>query len=365
MVTVNIDDEAFQITLILSFIALLIIIVILYWVYISTLSSSECKYMNNLYSSINGNIRPLSTTDPDCSGNLRDYYIKTAYNACSGGSYKNDFVNSCNLKALLKQGVRGIDLEIYSIDNKPVVATGVSDNYHVKDTFNSVPFSDVMTILANYAFASGTCPNPTDPLILHLRFQSSNTAMYSNIATILKSYDSIMLGKEYSFESDGKNMCAQPLLSFCNKIILVVDRSNTTFLENQDLLEYVNLTSNSVFMRALPYNDVKNTPDAEELTDYNRQCMTIVLPDNQISPDNPSGLLCRAYGCQMVAMQYQWVDNFLLENTLFFDRTGYAFALKPEALRYKEVTIPDPIPQNPDFSYKTREATTDYYSFQF
>ena len=83
MVTVNIDDEAFQITLILSFIILLIIIVILYWVYISTLSSSECKYMNNLYSSLNGNIRPLSTSDPDCSGNLRDYYIKTAYNACS------------------------------------------------------------------------------------------------------------------------------------------------------------------------------------------------------------------------------------------------------------------------------------------
>ena len=52
---------------------------------------------------------------------LYDYYIKTAYNACAGGSYKNDFVNICNLKAILKQGVRCLDFEIYSVDDKPPV----------------------------------------------------------------------------------------------------------------------------------------------------------------------------------------------------------------------------------------------------
>ena len=39
-------------------------------------------------------------------------YIKTAYNCCSGGNYKNDYVDLCVLKNILKQGVRGLDFEI-------------------------------------------------------------------------------------------------------------------------------------------------------------------------------------------------------------------------------------------------------------
>ena len=65
----------------------------------------------------------------------------------------------------------------------------------------------------------------------------------------------------------------------------------------------------------------------------------------------------------MVAIRYQYVDNYLEENALFFDRTGYAFALKPLALRYIPVTIPDPTPQNPNYSYATRTVSSDYYSF--
>jgi hypothetical protein len=93
--------------------------------------------------------------------------------------------------------------------------------------------------------------------------------------------------------------------------------------------------------------------------------MTIVLPDSGASPSNPSGLLCRATGCQMVAMRYQMVDNFLMENALFFDRATYAFALKPAELRYQPVTVSAPTPQLPQYSYATREASTDYYSFNF
>ena len=74
--------------------------------------------------------------------------------------------------------------------------------------------------------------------------------------------------------------------------------------------------------------------------------MTIVFPDKGMNPPNPSALLCRTYGCQMVAIRYQYVDNFLIQNTMMFDRAGYAFDLKPAELRYTPVTIPDPEPQN-------------------
>ena len=154
-------------------------------------------------------------------------------------------------------------------------------------------------------------------------------------------------------------------MTFQNKVILIVDKLNNAFLENQDFLEYVNLTSNSVFMRGYDYYGVKNNPDTQELTEYNKRNMTIVFPDTGVNPSNPSGILCRTYGCQMVAMRYQMVDNFLMENAAFFDRGGYAFSLKPADLRYEPVTIPMPTPQKESNSYATRKVSTDYYSFKF
>jgi len=227
--------EDFVSNMILGFILLLVIFMIVYIIYLTRLQKKECDYMNDIYGSLNGNIRSISANDEDCSGNLNEYYVKTAYNACSGGSYKNDVVDICNLKAVLKQGVRGLDFEIYSIDNQPVVATSTADNYYIKETYNSVSFSDVMNTLQNYAFSASTSPNPTDPILVHLRFMSNNQDMYSNLANIFKSYDTILLGKEYSYEMAGHNLNGEPLLNFMNKIILIFDRTNPAFLENKDL----------------------------------------------------------------------------------------------------------------------------------
>ena len=358
-------DENFQSYMIMAFTLIVLIIFIGYMIYLSRLENATCDYMNSLYPSVDGNLRPITSSDPDCSGNLFDYYVKTAYNACSGGNYKNDFVNICNLKAVIKQGVRCLDFEVYSVNDKPVVSTSTSDSYYVKETFNSVDFGSVMDTIRNYAFSGSTSPNPTDPLIIHLRCKSNNQTMYSNLANIFKSNTDIMLGPSYSYESTGKNLGNVPLLSLQNKIVLIMDRSNPAFVENEDLLEYVNLTSNSVFMRQYNFYNVKNTPDVNELTEFNRRGITIVTPDNGSNPANPSGMVCRASGCQMIAMRYQLVDNNLMENALFFDRVGYAFALKPDDLRYEPVTVQAPTPQNPDYSYATRTSTTDYYSFNF
>jgi len=359
-------DEDFISYLILAVILLIIIIYISYLIYVGRMDSKECSFMDTLYSKLDGNIKSISTSVSDCSGNLYDYYIKTAFNACSGGSYKNDYVDLCVLKNILKQGVRCLDFEIYNINNNPVVSTSTSsNNYFVKETYNYVNFSDVMYTIANYAFSSGTAPNPNDPLLIHLRIKSNENQVYTNLANIFKSYDNLMLGKNYSYENHGKNIGAIPLTTFMNKIILIVDKSNNSGFENQEFMEYVNLTSNSVFMRSLTNYDVKNTPDINELEEFNKRAFTIVLPDTGANPSNPSGILCRAAGCQMVAMRYQQIDNYLEENAIFFDEGGYAFVLKPENLRYQPVTINAPTPQNPAYSYETRNVSTDFYNFKY
>jgi hypothetical protein len=360
-------DERFQSYFIYVIIFIVILIYGGYLYYLSILQKRECNFMNNLYPDMNGFIIPISDNSDAFSHKLFDYYIKTAYNSCSGGSYKNGYVDICHLKAILKQGVRCLDFEIYSIDDNPVVSTSTEDSYFVKETFNYVPFGDsnesVMEVINNYAFASGTCPNHTDPLIIHLRIKSTNVAIYDKLAKIFSSYEK-MLGPDYSYENTGKNIGLVPLLELKNKIILIVDRTNTTYLESIKLLEFINLTSNSVFMRKYHYYDILNNPDVMELTDYNRSNMSIVIPDKGISPANPSGPLCRNYGCQMVAMRYQYVDDYLMENAAFFDEAGTAFALKPPELRYRPVIIPEPRPQNPEYNYATRNIRTPYYTYK-
>jgi hypothetical protein len=324
----------------------------------------NCKNMDTMFGTLNGKLRSIDTNNEMYQYSFRDYYIKSAYNACSGGNYKNGYVDTCILKDLLKQGIRGLDFEVYSVDGQPVVATSTSDSYCVKETFNSVKFSDVLNIIRDYAFASSTAPNPFDPIILHLRIKSSNQEMYANFAKILESHNSMLMDKQYSFEYYGKNFGTVKLSDLAGKVVIIVDRSNLAFMESDPFYEYVNMTSNSIFMRSLHYYDIINTPDMVELIGYNKLNVTIGMPDKGSNPLNPSSLTMRTYGVQMLAMRYQSVETNLEENDLFFDEAGHAFVLKPEKLRYVPEMIEAPPDQDPNVSFATRTVSSDFYKFE-
>lgn len=327
----------------------------------------NCQLMDGVYGNLNTNILSINTTQPNFQNNFRDYYIKTAYNCCSGGNYTNDYVSMCTLKDILKQGTRGLDFEIYSIDDHPVVATSTSDNYCVKETFNYIKFSDIMSAIVNNAFSSSGAPNPADPIIFHLRIKSENQKMYKNFAKIFEKYSDVLMGKSYSFENMKNNNItnygATPLSALMGKISIIVDRSNLAFLECQEFYEYVNMTSNSLFMRELTFDDIKYNSDINELIQYNRLCMTIGIPNTGSNPGNPSSIVLRETGCQMLAMRYSNIDSNIEENEAFFDENNTAFVLKPLVLRYTQVTVPAPPPQDPALSYAPRTVKSDYFSF--
>ena len=355
-------NETTAVLLIVVITLVIIVVAFLYYFYYIRLKTGECNNMDSIYGELNGKIRSIDSSNL-FDFKFNDYYIKTAYNCCSGGNYKNDYVDTCILKDVLKQGVRGLDFEIFSIDDQPVVATSTSDNYFVKETFNYINFSDVMNIIRDYAFSTSTAPNALDPIIIHLRIKSTNQTMYQNFAKLLENYDQLLLSKDYDFEYYGKNFGNVRLRELLGKIVIIVDRSNTAFLECQEFYEFVNMTSNSVFMRALHYYDIAYSPDMNELIEFNKQNMTIGMPDKGVDPPNPSGVVMRETGCQLLAMRYQKIDVNVEESDIFFDESGYAFVLKPENLRYIPVTVPLPPQQNPALSYATRTVETDYYKF--
>ena len=360
---INNIKEATAVKIIFGLIIVIIICALLYYFYIKKLMDRECSIMTGLYGTLNGKIKSIDKSVAQCKYNLVDYYIKTSYNCCSGGSYKNDYVGTCNLINVLKQGCRCLDFEIYSIDDNPVVATSTDKNFFVKETYNNVKFSEVMSIIKNYAFSQGTAPNYADPIILHLRIKSSNQKMFSNLADLFESYNNLMLGSKYSYENHGENIGSIPLIELMNKLLIIVDKSNNSFMENTKFVEYVNLTSNSIFMRATRFYDIKYTPDLNEMQEYNKKNITISMPDNVTNPDNPSAIVVREAGCQMIGMRFQSPDQYLAESNEFFDEAGYAFVLKPERLRYIVEYLPEPTPQNPAVSYEETNIKSDYYNF--
>lgn len=329
------------------------------WVYTKLgLDKSNCQSMESLYKDF-PTISSINSRNENHKYLLRDYYVKTAYNACCSGTFKNDFVNICALKSCIKQGARCLDLAIYSIDREPVIATSSVDNFSVKETYNSIPFSKVIDVINDYAFSGTACPCPNDPLILHLRIMTKKKEIYSKMADeIYNKLETRLLGPSYSYENHGNNLGKIPISKLLGKVIIIVDKTNAMF-EGTPFDEYVNIASNSIFMRSIRYtNDVKLTPDSNELIEYNKKNMTICLPDLSITPGNPSPLLAMNYGCQFVAMSFQHYDSNMEYYEELFDKNNSAFILKDKNLRYIPVTIPLPPNANPMNSYNDRTVNT-------
>lgn len=358
----SLSKDSTAVLMIVIFTLIFMLIIVLCYFYYARLRSKNCKFMDSIYGDLNGKIKSIDDSE-QFNYKFRDYYIKTAYNCCSGGNYKNDYVDLCVMKDLLKQGVRGLDFEIFSIDDQPVIATSTSDSFYVKETFNYINFANAMDVIQNYAFSTSTAPNSSDPIIIHLRIKSANQNMYKNFAKLLETYDSILLSKDYDSEYHGKNFGNVEIKKLMGKVSIIVDRSNLSFLECPEFYKFINMTSNSVFMRALHYYDIKYTQSMNELIEFNKQNMTIGMPDKGADPENPSAIVMREMGCQLLAMRYSEIDTNIQENIVFFDNNGYAFVLKPEHLRYIPTTVPLPPPQNPDLAFASRTVQSDFYRF--
>ena len=363
-------------------ILLVIAIALMIWNYDynRSLESTLCEKMLDLYPEPNGRISSMtynSNAPKDAPNNftysLYDYYIKSAYNACSPGNYKNSAVSTCALKDILSQGARCLDFEIYSMNDKPVVATSMDKNFYVKETFNAVDFGEVLSVIRDFGYSAEGSPNPNDPIIIHLRIQSENPKMFGSLAKLLKilQKDGTVLPVDFSIaklqENFGKIPLSWILGSNRHKMMIVmIDKTNPAWLENQELRECVNIVTNSVFARCLRYTkDVKETPDMEELKTYNKHNLTIVLPDDKNNPDNPGSVFSRSLGCQMVAMRYQTPDPPLKEDNDFFSNNAHAFVLKPKELRYIPVYKKIPPPPNEKLSYKPRDLKSKQGLYDF
>ena len=343
---------------------------IAYYVYYKiTLLPKSCKRLNvKKPAALNSSWITSASADPTSKYLLRDYYVKTAYNCCSTGNFSNDYVNVCALNHAIKMGCRCLDFEIYGYKGQPIVSTSLSDDKCIKETYNSVSFDEAMSAVATSAFSpsSNVCPNPGDPLLLLFRVKTNDVNVLNSMADSIKSNLNNYLLPAYNHEFGGKNICAEPIGNFAGKVVIIVESNPLLYQPGAErMYEITNLTNNA-FLRILKVFDVLNGPNITELTTFNKQHMTIVLPDYSMSAENYDPMPPSLAGCQCMALSFQLLrDGNLAVYNEWFEAGPMksAFLLKPADLMFTPQTIPVPTPQNPELSFASRPLQSNMYSF--
>ena len=343
---------------------------IAYYVYYkTTLLPKSCGRLNGKKSAaLNSSWITTASSDPSSQYLLRDYYIKTAYNCCSTGNFSNDYVNVCALQHAIRTGCRCLDFEVYGKNGQPIISTSLSDDKCIKETYNSVSFDEAMSAVASSAFSpsSNVCPNPNDPLLLLFRIKTNDVNVLNSMADTIKSNLNDRLIPDYNHEFGGKNICAEPVNKFAGKIVIILENIPLLYQPGAErMYEITNLTSKT-FLRILTVFDVLNGPDITELTSFNKQYMTIVLPVPSMSAENYEPMAPSLAGCQCVAQSFQLTrdGNLAVYNDWF--ESGpmkSAFLLKPKELMFVPQTIDAPKPQDPKLSFASRPLQSNMYSF--
>lgn len=386
--TVNFLNEKLKTAGLFKIIILVLMVTVFFaimlWIFsIFQLQDKNCKRLKKVYKN---ETAPLSSISSNSTFDhpIHDFYIKTAYNACSTGNFKNSFVDSknsgppfCALKTCIQQGARCLDFEIYSVNNEPVIATSSIDSYNIKETFNYLKLKDALTYIAENAFSTNVTPVWDDPLFLNFRIMSNrkNNPIYSKMAlAIIDTLNDKLLDTKYNLVNSCKSLANLPLSQFKGKIIIIIDKftydilktecprihdcsggismithTNNTKVKNKEnpmcdspnLMEVVNMHSGSPFIHTFRVKDVL-LADTKELKSQNKTTMTILLPNYNENAKNYNPTLGFASGCHFVGMCFQNFDTNLEYYTLFFNKAGYSFVLKPENLRYIKVTIKPP-----------------------
>jgi hypothetical protein len=321
-----------------------LILVVVYYLYQSFQPSknkalSKAKPKFQTYEQVT-KLAPLGCPTP-ANFKLCDYYIASSSYSVFPGAEVYDYVSDQILPLIIKAGARLVELDIYADTNdKPVV--GLKNQKLGTDyAYNTVPFEACCVSIVNNAFNSIHCPVSSDPFLLSLNFHTDKTNVINAAAEILKTTcRANLLDETYAYQR--KNLAVEPICNLQSKIVIISGGS----MKGTVMEELVNLSWDTSHLRRLTYQQASQPHDADELVNFNRTHMTMVVPDitEDLVNNNPQILF--TYGCQLIMMNYGSIDDMMELYIGEFQENSCV--LKPAPLRplkpkkYKKPTLPDP-----------------------
>ena len=347
--------------LILGIISVLIILVVYFLYFFRRIP----RALRNLETySKNLNIIPISANPEIMKGNFKlcDFYVASSYKSYLPYNQYWDYSSIDAIEKVIRAGARYIELDVFPsgfcLNSEPVVFNGEEAGLYNYTT--RLNFEKCIKRISEWAFNS-QLSNNTDPFFLCLNiYCDSNKRLLQKISRVIhKNFDNRLLGPKYNWRKS--NLALTPIKELQSKMVII---SNSNW-EGSSMEEYVNFSPDMPFFRSMGHKQIASNLDQNELTDFNRQNLTRVIPqitaERQSVNFNPS--ISWLNGSQFVCMHYQTIDNMML---LYFENFKKAsFVLKPERLRYKPVSYSSPIQQNPVVSFAPIQKTTPLYSITY
>lgn len=316
----------------------------------STVTMSRAKASFGVYSDVE-KLAPLGCPTGDDT-RLCDYYIASSAYSVFPSTYTYDYISDSVIPLVVKAGARLVELNVYADNGKPVVS--LQNELGFNYAKNTVSLESCCVAIANTAFNKQETTVASDPFVLSLVFQTEDAKILNASAEILKTtVGKYILGPEYSYHR--KNLAVEPVCNLMGKLILVSGGN----IKGTEMDEMVNLSWSTSHLRRLSYMQASQPYDHEELIDYNRRHITMVVPDPSPDLKNNNPTVLFAYGCQWNLMNYGSVDD-MMEMYIGEFQTS-SVVLKPETLRYKPKKYKKPKLPSPDVSFQPMAHTSPIY----
>jgi hypothetical protein len=326
-----------------------IIIVLGLLVYISNqlnLKNTNCALLSK---SSNTSVISIEKTQGfNTNTELKNYFIKTAYNCCCVGNFKNDYVDPCALKNCASYGVRALDFQIYSLNNTPIVSASSVNSNKYKEIYNYMKFYDAMNFVRKFFIDDGTNANCKDPLFLIFRLHTTNAPVYDMMSQALNQvfgYASPMSNMIYMLPNNAK-LDTTMLSSLMKRVIIIVDPSHgdKSAFANSKLMSFTSMVTgvsmdNNIYRESSLLGVVAVNRTNGYITDVSNN-LCLLYPDLQPNKNNYDFITSGIFNyLSFIAMNFQYKDQFLFEyNKTFFgscafihkQKTLETMCIKPE-----------------------------------
>lgn len=319
-------------TYIILFFVVIIIIGIL--VYVSNQLNLKYKNCSDLNKQSNTSVLSIEkVNDFNKETPLNDYFIKTAHNSCCVGNFKNDYVDACALKNCASYGVRALDFQIYSLNNKPVVSASSVTSNQYKQIYNYMNFYDTMNYVRKFFIDDGTNINCKDPLFLIFRLYTTNDPVYTMMAQALNQvfgYGS-PTGNMIYILPNNKTLDTTLLSALMRKVVIIVDptNGNKSGFANSNLMNFTAMvtgvsTNNNIYRES----DLLGVVAVNRANGYNTDVsnnLCILFPPLQPNKNNYDFVTSGIFNeLSFIGMNFQYKDQFLLEyNKDFFNSCAF------------------------------------------
>jgi hypothetical protein len=209
-------------------IILVVIIILLYASNQTSMQKNNCAKIIKTFPKYT--ITPMGTTYDDTL--ITKFFIKTAYNCCCSGKFKNDYVDLCALQNCANYGVRALDFQIFKLNGKPIISASTVNEITYKEIYNYLDFNETMLNVYKYFIQNApiTGNNVTEPLFLIFRVYSKSKDTYDQMFTSLNNIfgGGRIIGNMIYLTNDLLNATFSQLK---NKVVIIVEYSciNTTY----------------------------------------------------------------------------------------------------------------------------------------